>query len=508
MEIVLGVSVAPSAVRMVLVEGESADGVTVEHDDFDVVDGAQTAPERVVSAILGTREGAREGGYELSSTGVTWSDPAEADALRAALAGRKVENVMLVSAFLAAAALAQSVGSATRYTRTALLFVEPEAATLAVVNSDDGSITEIHRQPLSNDDASAVGEIAELAAGAQRLESNPDGLFVVGSGVNVAMIKPELDKVSPLPVSVPEEPDMALARGAALASAHAPLFSSSTRAQAWAQDPGTGELDPALASAGYAYVAPGGVNYDDVDYNVTADNEPLAYSALSDSGVVLGGALPDLADDAELVDSRMLDFSTGIQPRERKPMLVTGGVAALFVIGVLGLAIALAVGMRAANQHRPDVRANVVSHPPAAVVTPAPAPPAAPPAPAGEPAPPRAPAPAPVPQAPAPQAPAPRAPAPLPVAPAPPPPAFPPPPPPALPPPPLPNLGIPGLPGGPPLFGPPRGGWGGGGWGPGPGGGGWGPGPGGGHGPGGGPGGGPRGPGGGGFPFPLPGLHF
>jgi len=477
-EIVLGVSVAPSAVRMVLVEGENADGVTVEHDDFDVTDGSQTAPERVVSAILGTREGAREGGYELSSTGVTWSNPAEADALREALAGRKVENVMLVSAFLAAAALAQSVGSATRYARTALLFVEPEAATLAVVSSDDGSITEIHRQPLSNDDGSAVSEITALAAGAQRLESNPDGLFVVGSGVNVAMIKPELDKATPLPVSVPEEPDMALARGAALASAHAPLFSSSTRAQAWAQDPGTGELDPALVSGGYAYIAPAGVNYDEVDYNVTVDNEPLAYSALPDSGAVLGGALPDLADDPELVDSRLLDFSTGIQPRERKPMLVTGGVAALFVIGVLGLAVALAVGMRAASQPHPNVRANVVTHqapPPAAVVTPAPAPPAAPPAPAGEPAP---------------RAPAPVVPAPLPVAPAPPPPALPPPPPP--------NLGIPGLPGGPPLFGPPRGGWGRGDddWGPG-----------GGHGRGGGHGGG-HGRGGGGFPFKIPGLHF
>ncbi len=540
MEIVLGVSVAPSAVRMVLVEGENADGVTVEHDDLDVMDGTQTAPERVVSAILGTREGAREGGYQLSSTGVTWSNPAEANALREALAGRKVENVMLVSAFLAAAALAQSVGSATRYARTALLFVEPDAATLAVVSSDDGSITEIHRQLLSHDDESAVSEITELAAGAQRLESNPDGLFVVGSGVNVAMIKSELDKATPLPVSVPEEPDMALARGAALASAHAPLFSCSTRAQAWAQDPGTGELYPALASAGYAYIAPAGVNYDEVDYNVTADNEPLAYSALPESGAVVGGALPDLADDPELVDSRMLDFSTGIQPRERKPMLVTGGVAALFVIGVLGLAIALAVGMRAANQHHPDIRANVVTHQaprPAAVVPPAPAPPAAPPAPAGAPAPPRAPAPAPAP------APVLRAPAPVPV----PVPVAPPPPPPALPPPPLPNWGIPGLPGGPPLFGPPRGDWGPGrgpggwpgdgpgrgpgGWpgeGPGRGPGGWpgdgpGRGPGGwpGRGPGGWPGGGPGGwpgggppggpgPGHGGipFPFPLPGLHF
>ncbi|MDV3292376.1 hypothetical protein, partial [Mycobacterium avium] len=39
---------------------------------------------------------------------------------------------------------------------------------------------------------------------------------------------------SPVPVTGPEEPDMALARGAALASANAPLFASSTAALAYA----------------------------------------------------------------------------------------------------------------------------------------------------------------------------------------------------------------------------------------------------------------------------------
>ncbi|MDT5351923.1 MAG: hypothetical protein QOJ56_455, partial [Mycobacterium sp.] len=59
MDIVLGVSMAPTTVRMVLVEGENADGVTVEEDNFEVVsaDGAATsgAPEQVIAAILGTR---------------------------------------------------------------------------------------------------------------------------------------------------------------------------------------------------------------------------------------------------------------------------------------------------------------------------------------------------------------------------------------------------------------------------------------------------------------------
>ena len=152
MDTVLGVSMAPTAVRMVLVEGENADGVTVDEEGFDV--NAADAPtvsaaDQVVSAILGTQEGAAESGYQLRSTGVTWTDPVEAAALRDALAARKVENVMLVSSFLAAAALAQVVGNSVGYAQTGLLFVEPDTATLAVVNTADGSITDVHRQPLT-----------------------------------------------------------------------------------------------------------------------------------------------------------------------------------------------------------------------------------------------------------------------------------------------------------------------------------------------------------------------
>lgn len=433
-----------SAVRIVLVEGEDGDGVTVDHDDFHVAPGAGTAAQRVLAAILGTRESAREGGYRLSSTGVTFTSQAEAAALRATLFDHKIENVMLVSAFLAAAALAQAVGSHINHATTGLLFIEPEVATLALVNANDGSIGEIHRRQLSRDDDQAVAEVAAMAAGVDRLTSRPDGLFVVGSGVNVAMIKSELDRVSPVPVSAPEEPEMALARGAALASAHAPLFSTSTRAMAWAQDPGTGIVDPALVSLGLAYVPPADVLPERVDYNATSDHNALAYSAApdyTDSGYL--PALDDAADNAELTDSRLLDFTTALDQRyERKPLLVTGGVAVLFLVGVVGLAVAMAVTIRPTNAHQPDVKANVVTHkapPPKAAVPPPAPPPSAPPAPAAVEAPPAA-------LAPPPAAPAP--------------PAAPPPPP-ELPP----ILQIPGLPGGPPLPPPDRGPWGHGGWG-------------------------------------------
>ena len=156
--VVLGVSTAPTELRMVLVEGESADGVIVDQDNFDVSgDGSpSTVPSQVVSAILGTREGAAEGGYRLLSSGVACTDHTEAALLRDTLIAHKIENVMLVSAFMAAAALAQAVGDAISYARTALLFVEPYTATLAMVNTSDGSVFDVQRRLLSDDEDRAV----------------------------------------------------------------------------------------------------------------------------------------------------------------------------------------------------------------------------------------------------------------------------------------------------------------------------------------------------------------
>jgi hypothetical protein len=460
---------------MVLVEGENADGVTVDEEGFEVNTAdapTVSAADQVVSAILGTQEGAAESGYELRSTGVTWTDPIEAAALRDALAARKVENVMLVSSFLAAAALAQVVGNSVGYAQTGLLFVEPDTATLAVVNSADGSITDVHRQPLAPG-SDPIAELSAMASGAEALETRPDGLFVVGSGVDIAPIKAQLEAATSLLVSAPEEPETALARGAALASANAPLFSSSTAALAYAQDPGTGAIDP------YA-VAPG---YFDVAVDGSSGEEALAYSAVQDEDA---DAYTALAGEEDFATGTYTGITTAV-PRDggRRPLvLVASAVAAIFVVGAAALVVALAVSMRPTAAVRPEP-----GHQAVAPAKPAPAAPAAPapavapaPAPAPEaPAPaPAAPAPAPVPEAPAP---APVAPAPVPVAPAP-EPAAPVPAPAPVAPAPAPVAPAPVPIPIPIPLGPGLGPWGHGGWGPGGGGGypGGGPGYGGGHG--------------------------
>jgi hypothetical protein len=370
-DIVFGVSMAPSTVRMVLVEGENGDGATLDQDAFPLTTAAATgnaatssATDQVLAAILGTRQGAAESGYRLASTGVTWVDPVEAGVLRDALAAHRVENIMLVSAFLSAAALAQAYGTSIGYAHTGLLFIEPDCATLAVVDSTDGSITDVRRASLPNDDVDAVAELTAMAAGASGLEPHPQGLFVVGSnGVDVTMIKAELDAATPLTVSAPTEPESALARGAALASVHAPLFDWSTSALAYAQDPGTGAAEPVMPV------------YDG------ADSQQLAYSAAPDEA-----SFYTAVGDAEFLAEET-------EPG-RRPFLVALGVLMVFVFGVAALTISLALDIRPSVSSRPSLGKSVVvpakpvplpaQAPAAPLVAPAaPAPaPAAPPPPA------------------------------------------------------------------------------------------------------------------------------
>jgi uncharacterized membrane protein YgcG len=406
---------------MVLVEGENADGATVDEENFAVTNGEDpatfSAPDQVVAGILGTREGANEAGYQLLSTGVTWSDQREAAELRDALAARKVENVMLVSAFLAAAALAQSMGSATGYARAALLYIEPDSATLAVVDTADGSITDVHRELLPDDDDQAVATLLGLVSAAEALEERPEGLLVLGSGVDIPLIKPAMEGATSLPLSVPEQPDAALARGAALASANAPLFASSTDALAYALDPGTGSVSQHVVELGYLAVA-------DAAAGAQPGEEALAYSAVADdSAAVYTQEGPDAYADVDEGE----DFTTGMYPDfgrleaeypSRTPFLAAMSVLIIFVVGVMALVVSLAFSIRPSASSRPSLSQNVVAParqvpaplPKALVpVTPAPAPVQAPApvaAPAPAPAPVRVPALAPMP-APAPVAPPP-----------------------------------------------------------------------------------------------------
>jgi len=270
---------------------------------------------------------------------VTWTDHFEASLLRDALKAHKIENVMLVSAFMAAAALAQAIGDATNYTHTALLFVEPYTATLAVVDNADGSISDVHQRLLADDEDQAVAELAEMASNAESLEARPNGVVVVGSGVDIPLIKPALEAATSLDLSVPDEPEMALARGAALASANAPLFGSPTTSMAYALDPGTGEVDPLELCLPEHHGIPDSFT---LDPDVAAGKPNIAYSALAD-------------DDPEERPPVGLNERAG----QRSILLVGSMLAVVFITTAVAL-VALAVSIRPSVALRPSPGHNVV----------------------------------------------------------------------------------------------------------------------------------------------------
>jgi hypothetical protein len=310
-EIVLGVSMTPTRVSIALVEGEKADGVIIDHDVFDIsaAGGSATssAPEHVVAAVLGTQEGAIAAGHHLVSTGVAWTDHDEAAMLREALVAHDIEDVLLVSELHAAAALAKTIGLAVGYDKTALMFVEPETATLAVVETVDGSVAKVLSRGLQDGDATAV--VAEMVTSLEVDESVAPGMFVVGSGVDITAVKAHLQEIVPVPVIAPEEPQLALARGAALASASAPRYDTSTIGLAYSHDPDGTTVYPFFSA-------------DDT-------TTPLGHADATQDTV------PAIASDPDDV------------PLHNKPFLLVGStLAAIFIAGMMALTLALVVNVR------------------------------------------------------------------------------------------------------------------------------------------------------------------
>ena len=312
MEIALGISMTSTTVRMVLVEGDKADGLTVECDQFSTIAGsgnlAASAPEQVSSAILATQQSASRQGHNLSMCGIAVSDECDADDLRESLTARGLGDVVVVNEPTAAVALAHTVARAVGYTKTALLFVTKRAATLSVVDSADRSIVEALSRSLESADTRYV--VSEMLASFSAEGSQ--GLFVVDSSGRIAVIKPCLEDATSLPIIFPEEPAWALARGAALAAAAAPRFEASTIGFAYAQDP---------------------------------DDEDLADSVENATGpLALAGedTKRGLVDVIQWGSTESPDTADGARRRAGRFMPVGSLAASLVVIGVVAVVMALA----------------------------------------------------------------------------------------------------------------------------------------------------------------------
>jgi len=217
---VLGLSVTPSAVGLVLVEGQDADGATVDRDTFDVgfrgrASAAQTS-EQAAAAVLRSEAIAATRGHRLHSIGVTWSDDANAEAslLLKSLTDSGFDNVVPVRLPEATEALARGIAEVIGYGTTAVCVLEPETVIALIVHLRDGAVqTSINHRIVTEDDL-----IRWLSTVFTRADWQPEALVMVGSGGDEELI-PVLEDALSVPVFAPAEAQLALARGAALASA-------------------------------------------------------------------------------------------------------------------------------------------------------------------------------------------------------------------------------------------------------------------------------------------------
>ena len=206
MDLVLGLSMTSTAVRWVLVEGTTGEGATIHRDgiDFDTLDD-------IVGAV---------GDNRLHAVGVTWTNEAEAEAslVLDALAARGLDNVITVSELEAADVLAAGIADRGSYDDVAVCLVEPDAAVIAIVTPRGVTVDRIAR-PL--DEADAV-ELPSSVISMLELDNwQPEAVFVVGSADDLDLVMSTLAGLTEAPVFSAAEADLALARGAALASARA-----------------------------------------------------------------------------------------------------------------------------------------------------------------------------------------------------------------------------------------------------------------------------------------------
>lgn len=213
MDLVLGVSVTSAALRFVLVEGATGDGATIDSGTL-AMPVSDESVDALVSAVLGEGPYAAVPGQRPLAVGVTWTDvvAGRAAELMSALTARGPRNVVALTPAEAAAALAAGLGDLAAQTDLTVCVAESDAALIAVVTADT-----VHVDQIARDGAAALARRVQDTV--ESTGSDPEAVYVLGSSDDLDAVVSALSAQSSTPVLSAAEADLALARGAALASA-------------------------------------------------------------------------------------------------------------------------------------------------------------------------------------------------------------------------------------------------------------------------------------------------
>ncbi|MCH9640362.1 MAG: hypothetical protein K0U70_04640 [Actinomycetia bacterium] len=226
MDAVLGLSVTPSAVGLVLVQGQDSDGDTMDGTGFEVDAGgswnAVQTSEQAVEAVLRAEAIAAGRGHRVQSIGVTWSDKADAEAalLLKSLSDSGFGNIVPVRLSEATDALARGIAEVAGYRTTAVCVIEPEHLIALVVAPQQGAVqTAVNHSVVTEQDLAGW-----LSTVFSKADWRPEALVLVGSAEDLDGLRPVLQDALSVPVFTPAEAQLALARGAALACAQTAEF--------------------------------------------------------------------------------------------------------------------------------------------------------------------------------------------------------------------------------------------------------------------------------------------
>ena len=210
----------PTSLGLVVVGGDDLrDGDEADRapDAFSLrVDGSTDvweATEQVTAAVEAI-SAAR--GHRLKSIGVTWSDESGAGASRLmdSLSESGFGNVVPIRMPEATEALARGTAEVIGYRTTAVCVVEPDTAIALIVHTDNGAVQTAINHGIDSDE-SLIGWLSTVFT---RADWQPEALVLVGSAGDFDAVLPHLEEALSVPVFAPAEAQLALARGAALAS--------------------------------------------------------------------------------------------------------------------------------------------------------------------------------------------------------------------------------------------------------------------------------------------------
>jgi hypothetical protein len=226
LDTVVGLSLTSTSVGWVLVEGRDADGTILDHDDFEVrpATGVQAVytSEQASAAVLDAQAAAAGHDQRLHVVGVTWSDEAAAESalLLESLSDAGFDNVVPIRLHDACDMLARAITPVVGYDKAAVCVLDGESTIVVMVDTDDGEPQTAIKQ-LSG----GLDHLVEwLTALFDRSSWQPGAIVVVGAEHDLDALSARLEKIAPVPVIAQPGAELALARGAALASARSTEF--------------------------------------------------------------------------------------------------------------------------------------------------------------------------------------------------------------------------------------------------------------------------------------------